>query len=128
MSLPNQFPQFDTANYLRLSRNLAGAPDQASQRSAIDRAYYSAFLIAREQLRLKRYITSLRGNEHEIVTQVLLRISRPFGEQVRELRRARSEVTYNLDDVELRAGQSVRWAIDTARVVITAVRALPENA
>src|ERR1035441_7912099 len=40
---------FDWRDFLPLARSLAGQPDEASLRSAVSRAYYSAYGVAEER-------------------------------------------------------------------------------
>jgi hypothetical protein len=44
-------PPFDWRLYLPLAGILAGAGDEASERSAISRGYYAAYCVARNRLR-----------------------------------------------------------------------------
>ncbi len=59
---------FDWDTYLDLAEKLAGEPDEASQRSAVSRAYYAAFCSARNKLEDEnKFKPTGRGKDHEKV-------------------------------------------------------------
>lgn len=63
---------FDWATLLNLAEELAQRPDEASQRSAVSRAYYAAFCSARNKLRDKNEFTPTgRGKDHDNVWELL---------------------------------------------------------
>ncbi len=51
------YRKVDPSQYLDLARKLAREPDIAAIRSAADRAYYAAFLVSRDTLAAKNYLT-----------------------------------------------------------------------
>ncbi len=50
MSLPPSSQSFDPEGFLNLARQLGGQSDEASLRTAVGRAYYAVFLIAKARL------------------------------------------------------------------------------
>lgn len=116
-------------SYLALAGELVKGMDGVSLRSAIDRAYYSAFLAARDELAAKRYARFAVGSgAHSQVAEALSNIGRrDLGRQLRILRRTRNQLTYQTIRMELPKGQSLGTLLDSARIVIEAVKALPQN-
>ncbi|ADU96180.1 hypothetical protein [Thermovibrio ammonificans] len=97
---------FDPKEFIELARELAkaGSPE-AKLRSAISRAYYGCFLIAREKLaaclsnkELKRLHS---GEAHALVIKTLLFSEnarlRAMGNMLWELRGSRNDSDYNLN-------------------------------
>ncbi len=114
--------------YLVLAAGLALSADTASRRSAADRAYYAAFLAARDELIGKRYISAVgNANAHAQVANVLKDISVDASERLSALRRTRNRLTYQTERINLPRRQSLESLIESARAVIEAVRALPAN-
>ena len=115
-------------SYLALAIELSRASDGASRRSAIDRAYYAAFLTARNELNNKGYIIAVQRSEsHVQVVVALTKAARNPGRRLELLRRARNRLTYQTGRTSLPEGLSVENMLDSARAVIEAVRALPRN-
>ena len=115
-------------SYLVLAIDLADAADQASRRSALDRAYYAAFLTARNELANKGYLGVVRGSEaHARVSEELEKIDRRVAERLTMLRRARNRLTYQTGRIVLQNEQTLQSLLDSASIVIEAVRALPVN-
>jgi len=56
---------FDWLEYLSLATKLAASDDEASQRSAISRAYYSLYITARRRLELSG--VQIKGDQHRAV-------------------------------------------------------------
>jgi uncharacterized protein (UPF0332 family) len=75
---------FDWRGYLTLARELAaGEPDEARARSAISRAYYAAFHVARIYQRDERHLPLMgEGRDHE-------RVARAFADDGRADARAK---------------------------------------
>lgn len=115
--------------YLDLARELANSMDGVSLRSAVDRAYYSTFLAARDEIAAKRYTSFTTGSgAHSQVVEALSNIGRrDLGRQLRILRRARNQLTYQTSPMELPKGQSLGTLLDSAHIVIEAVQSLPQN-
>lgn len=123
------FPALDPADYIGLADELASRPEQAAKRTAADRAYYTAFLISRDQLTVKGYITPYYNQQdHEYVTENLKRrdLLGAYGNQEYRLRRARNRVTYDIRDLTYSQEQpSLRWMVDTAKEIIKRVKKIP---
>lgn len=123
-----RFNSVAPTDYLALSVALASSTDEASRRSAVDRAYYAAFLATRDELAIKGYINVARNsNTHAQVADALRGIDKNANEMLFDLRRARNRLTYRTESATLPRGQSIPELLDSARAVIEAVRALPQN-
>ncbi len=106
--------------------SMASSVDEASRRSAVDRAYYAAFLAARDELIIKGYMNvSRNSNAHVQVVNTLRGIDKGASEMLFILRRARNQLTYQTAYVNLPRGQSIPELLDSARAVIEAVQGLP---
>ena len=127
--MTRSFEAVEPSAYLVLATDLAKTQDPVAIRSAVDRAYYAAFLTVRNQLTEKGYNQFNRGpGIHGQVARALKRVAREPGEALLMLRYARNRLTYQSDRQILPRGQSVRELLEAARIVIEAVRALPVNA
>jgi uncharacterized protein (UPF0332 family) len=123
------FEAITPSSYLVLATGFAGAKDEAARRSAVDRAYYAAFLTVRDELAHKGYALFTRGPDaHVRVAAALNAIEEGMGERLISLRRARNRLTYQPGRQTLPRGQSLPNLLDSARVVIQAVRNLPARA
>ena len=122
---------FDPAEFNKLAeellRNLSGAPvatsgpDQARVRTAIGRAYYAAFLVAREKLSDLGKITPKRNwEDHRLLVDALGTEGGDLGSRMHYLRRKRNQADYNLNPsgFTLQAGQ---YWLDIALGIITEV-------
>jgi hypothetical protein len=96
---------FDPRNLLHLCKSLhrtqpIGASSETIARTVVSRAYYSAFLYAREYLRTHpRYHVHLTntGDDHLIVENTIkTRIDRQLGDSFRTLRENRGMADYDL--------------------------------
>jgi hypothetical protein len=95
---------FDWTNYLNLAQELTGSPiapsnEEAKLRSAISRAYYAAFIKARNYLRdQERYLTPAGGNPHYDVPLQFQQSSdaarRAIGVNLNRLRKDRNVADY----------------------------------
>ena len=122
------FEPFAPDAYLELSSDLSRQPNEPARRSAIDRAYYAAFLTARNELDSKGYLNPGRGPQtHAQVILALTRADRNSGRTLKSLRMARNRLTYQTGRVALPYGMTIPTALDSARIVIEAVRALPPS-
>jgi hypothetical protein len=100
---------FDWAEYLSLAENLCALPvsgspigREAQRRAAVSRAYYAAFILARNHLRDVDHIHfSPQVNAHQFVAARYFNhpdpVRQAIGWRLRRLRRARNECDY--DDV-----------------------------
>ena len=101
-------PDFDPVEFHNLAATLlntlsgrpvaTSGPDQARVRTAIGRAYYAAFLVAREKLSDLGRIT-LRHNwqDHRLVVDALGGETSDLGGKMHHLRRKRNQADYNLN-------------------------------
>jgi uncharacterized protein (UPF0332 family) len=84
---------FDPSEFLRIANQLAQSTnDEASLRTAVNRAYYSVFLQAREKV-------GLRGHQRHIHGEVigrLRRADRAAADQLDKLETLRGEADYEL--------------------------------
>ncbi len=120
------FGPITPAAYLTLAIELGETQNAAWQRSAVDRAYYAAFLTTRDELTEKQYGLFTRGpRSHIQVFLALYHIRRDLGLMLRDLRRARNRLTYQTSRQALPQGLSLTALLESARSVIDAVKALP---
>ena len=123
-----RFQRVEPDGYLALSRRLAALGDAVSFRSAVDRAYYAAFLAAREELSRKGYGPFSRSSRaHTEVLEALHQLSGPASRRLRILRPARNRLTYRIEAVDSPGGQSLGELLDLAQGVIGAATALPQT-
>ena len=122
------FSPLVTETLLDLAGELAHRPTPASLRSAADRAYYAAYLTARDQLARKNYARFNPGaSAHMRVGQVLRAIDIDAGSLLSELRFTRNTLTYDAGGVALEEDKTVEWMMDTARTIINYVNSLPSQ-
>lgn len=105
---------FDWSTYLNLAKQLAGTTDEASQRSAVSRSYYSVFCSARNFLRDQENVQIPSGGRaHKYVWDYFERSPdiqrREIGQVGHRLRRARGTADY--EDVVPQLGQVVGLAL-----------------
>ena len=120
------FDAVDPAAYLALAIEWSQSTDSAALRSAVDRAYYAAFLSARDQLSAKGYGRFSQGPQaHSEVAKALSAVQVNVGERLITLRRARNRLNYQTGRATLPRGQSIQSLMLFARAVVEAARALP---
>ncbi len=129
------YPEIDPKDYLDLAKALSSKTDYASLRSAVDRAYYAAFLTCRDTLASKHYLTPKYDyQDHKDVPEGLknLKVLGSCGNDEFRLRRTRNRITY--DTRPLTPGQknpddvfSVPLIVTTAENIIKSIQSLPEN-
>jgi len=126
-------PDFEPVEFHILASTLlstvSGAPvavsgsDQAKVRTAIGRAYYAAFLVAREKLSILGAITPKRNwEDHGLVVDALGGEGSDLGSKMHFLRRKRNQADYNLNPsgFTLQAGQF--WLQVTSYLVTEVVK------
>ena len=107
------FSPLATGTLLDLADELAHRPTPASLRSAADRAYYAAYLTARDQLARKKYARfNPGGSAHVRVGQALRAIDIDTGNLLSELRFTRNTLTYDTGYVALEGNRTVEWMLD----------------
>jgi hypothetical protein len=125
------YPQINPVDYLALAKELAAKTEESAARSAVDRAYYAAFLTSRDVLTAKNYLTPYYNyKDHEYVTETLRKVLGSRGNDEFLLHNERNRTNY--DTRNLSRGQSpdirrLSWIINTAEEIIGLVQALPEN-
>ena len=120
------FDAVEPAAYLSLAAEWTQSTNSATLRSAVDRAYYAAFLTVRDQLSGKGYgHFSARPQGHSEVAKALVDVNSGAGEMLIALRRARNRLTYQTGRATLPRGQSLQDLLDFAGVVIDTAQALP---
>jgi len=93
---------FNPLELLRLCKSLnkvaSGVNPETIARTIISRAYYSAFLYAREYLRIKHHVLFTgKGQDHIIVENALMtKVDRQLGSTIRTLRENRRVADYDL--------------------------------
>lgn len=106
-------------DFLLPAKRLANNNDDVSLRTAVGRAYYALFLIARDKLR----ITNQGGSVHQEVVDIATRRKLPVGNQLKELRRLRNIADYDLIP---RNTADLDWSDNWKRVEIIALTVLAE--
>ena len=120
------FNAVDPAAYLTLAIEWSRSADDTTLRSAVDRAYYAAFLTTRDQLSGKGYGRFTADPQvHSQVAKLLSATNKEAGEKLIILRRARNRLNYQTGNVTLPRGQSVRSLMLFARIVVEAAQELP---
>lgn len=98
-----QLAPFDPLGFLALAETLAQAvAEEAHHRSAISRAYYSVFLLAREKLMTSNVLAPFTtGEVHREVVRALRSVNQANGDQLDKLRRQRNRADYDLRNVHV---------------------------
>lgn len=93
-------------DFLQTAQQLASATDEASLRTAVGRAYYAAFLVARDKLGL----TNMRKQVHLKVEQQLKR-QRKFAVagKLHRLKELRHEADYKLSTAPTVGNWNAAW-------------------
>jgi hypothetical protein len=124
------YPSILPGEYLTLAKELALRPESASKRSAVERAYFAAFLTCRDLLQKKNYVVEYGHIEdHQYIRRVLKTVLKSKGNEENRLRRVRNEITYNTSDL-FQGHDTVRrldWVFDTSEELIRLVSDLPDN-
>ena len=119
-------PAVTPAAYLALANEWAQSGETENVRSAVDRAYYAAFLTARDELSRKGYGRFAPTTQAHIQVAKSLSLVQPeLEKQIRALRRARNRLTYQTAAAVLPGELTLRELLDYARAIIAAVEALP---
>lgn len=122
---------FNWSEYLNLAQELTGSAttpssQEAKLRSAISRAYYAAFIQARNFLRDREGLTIPLENTHQYVINQFKnshdRVRKKVGGRLFRLRQARNEADYK--DAVVGLVQNSQDALTLARRVISALASL----
>lgn len=117
---------FDWTNYLELARGLAQGSDEASQRSAISRAYYAAFNNARLWLDSQGVTFTSRESIHRQVWDEFLKSGATSQQQIGstgdKLRARRARADY--EDAIVDLSRQVTIAIQQAEELLNGLSKL----
>jgi hypothetical protein len=110
-----------------LAQELAGRDDEAARRTAVSRAYYSAYCYARDRARIN---TEGARDAHKLVHEFYERRKssklRDFGaNQLPALHRSRKDADYD-EDCEI-TSTKCQWAIMKARQMISVLEQLNDE-
>ena len=117
---------FDPIQFLQLAQNLANpATDEAKLRTAVGRAYYTAFLVARDKARITR-----RRAVHMKTSIALKKMHgyRTLGDKLQKLSRLRGVADYQLIPLDpAERDWEVNWSSASALAsdIIPKLQALP---
>jgi uncharacterized protein (UPF0332 family) len=128
--------KFDWSEYFILAKELAQTSKEAELRSAVSRAYYSAFCLARNYLRdIKQYPQLWRQktydiNAHQYVAEKFIynqsksQIMIEIGKDLTRLRKMRNKADY--EDTIFNLKREARTALMLAQNIILALSNLTE--
>jgi hypothetical protein len=111
---------FDSALFLDLARELAERSDEAALRTAVGRAYYAAFLIAKQ----RTMVVQKEGVHDEVRSRVRNRPPRGkhLADQLRELFQLRNVADYEVVPEEAARGD---WRANWERAELLADTLIP---
>lgn len=105
---------------LRIQQLLAGSADESAHRTAISRAYYSAYHAVNDHLKANNVVTDPQRASHERVWSVYIKSSQPACKQIGNvgfrLRNARVEADYKADKTPSPA--LLQWSLQDAQSII----------
>jgi uncharacterized protein (UPF0332 family) len=128
--------KFDWSEYFNLAKELAETSKEAELRSAVSRAYYSAFCLARNYLRdIQQYPRLWRNktydiNAHQYVAEKFIynqsksQIMIEIGKDLSRLRKMRNKADY--EDTMFNLKREARTALMLAQNIISALSNLTE--
>lgn len=128
--------KFDWEEYFNLAKELAGTTEEAKLRSAVSRAYYSVFCLARNYLRDIQQDPRLSRNktydinDHQYVAEEFIHNqskSQPMieiGKDLTRLRKMRNKADY--EDTMFNLQREARNALALAENIISALSNLTE--
>ncbi|MEG3894524.1 MULTISPECIES: HEPN domain-containing protein [unclassified Microcoleus] len=128
--------KFDWSEYFNLAKELVETSEDAKLRSAVSRAYYSAFCLARNYLRDIKKDPQLSGNKahginpHQYVAkyfqdnQSKSQIMKEIGQDLRRLRTMRNKADY--EDTIFNLQREARTALKLADNIIALLSNLTE--
>jgi uncharacterized protein (UPF0332 family) len=117
----------DGSDYIRLAGKLAASPsaDEASYRTAISRAYYGAFHLARDFLVDLGFIPMGNANVHAFVRRYLHASNSPdavtAADDLGDLQTLRNLADYRLDDSRVGSQKQAKWSVERATQVASAL-------
>ena len=128
--------KFDWSEYFNLAKELAETSQEAELRSAVSRAYYSAFCLARNYLRDIQHDPKLWRqktydiNAHQYVAEKFIynqsksQIMIEIGKDLSRLRKMRNKADY--EDTMFNLKREARTALMLAQNIISALSKLTE--
>ena len=128
--------KFDWSEYFNLAKELAETSKEAELRSAVSRAYYSAFCLARNYLRdIQQYRRLWRNktydiNAHKYVAEKFIynqsksQIMIEIGKDLSRLRKMRNKADY--EDTMFNLKREARTALMLAQNIISALSKLTQ--
>jgi uncharacterized protein (UPF0332 family) len=121
---------FNWSLYLQLAQQLAGSRDESAHRTAISRAYYSAFHAVNDHLIANKVVTDPQRPSHERVWSVYVKSSQPACKQIGNvgfrLRNARVEADYKANKTPSLALLQ-RSLQDAQSIIATVPQHVPES-
>jgi uncharacterized protein (UPF0332 family) len=121
---------FNWGLYLQLAQQLAGSVDESAHRTAISRAYYSAYHAVNDHLNANNVATDLQRPSHERVWSVYVKSAQPACKQIGNvgfrLKNARVEADYKADKTPSPALLQ-RSLHDAQSIIATASQHVPES-
>jgi len=121
---------FNWSLYLQLAQQLAGSPDESAHRTAISRAYYSAYHAVNDHLVANNVVTDLQRPSHERVWSLYIKSSQLACKQIGNvgfrLRNARVEADYKANKTPSPALLQ-RSLQDAQSIIATASQHVPES-
>jgi uncharacterized protein (UPF0332 family) len=117
------YPKINPKQYFDLATSLSESTDSLSLRSSVDRAYYAAFLHARNTLYEKGWATPHKtSDDHKYITEKLKdpNLLGTFGNEAVRLRRTRNLVTYTTGDItrDLNEARPISWVLHVSKSLI----------
>jgi uncharacterized protein (UPF0332 family) len=130
--------KFDWSEYLNLAQELAGTKVEANLRSAVSRAYYSVFCLARNYLRDIQQDPRLSRNktydinDHQYVAEEFIhnrsksQIMIEIGKDLTRLRKMRNQADY--EDTMFNLQKEAKRALMLAENIISKLNELTQEA
>jgi uncharacterized protein (UPF0332 family) len=117
----------DASGFITLAGKLAAAPaaEEASYRTAVSRAYYGAFHVARQFLVELGFKPLASANVHAFVRHYLAASNHPdaclAASQMADLQTARNRADYDLDNVDVGTRNYAMLIVERAHRVVSAL-------
>lgn len=126
------YKAIDPKTYLELANELSLRSQEPAKRTAVDRAYYAAFLASRDILAAKGYITPYYSSrDHQYVAEMLRHrdILGSLGNDENRLRRARNTITYDTREINKshEDARPLNWILDTAKRIVEGLGTVPDD-
>ena len=116
----------DAEEFHRLAETLVCRAGAADCRTAISRAYYSAFLYCRDKLQSRGVQFDRDGSVHLQVIKALgasrAMTHREVGDKLDKLRLVRSRADYDLDDAAVERPKNAKYYVEEAERILSRMR------